>query len=65
MDGEHAALVPAGDAAALATTLAALLGDPARRARLGEAGRRLLVERFSGARVAQALEMHYARLTAA
>jgi glycosyltransferase involved in cell wall biosynthesis len=65
VDGEHAALVPAGDAAALATTLAALLGDPARRARLGEAGRRLLVERFSGARVAQALEMHYARLTAA
>jgi glycosyltransferase involved in cell wall biosynthesis len=65
VDGEHAALVPAGDAAALATTLAALLGDPARRARLGEAGRRLLVERFSGARVAQALEIHYARLTAA
>jgi glycosyltransferase involved in cell wall biosynthesis len=65
VDGEHAALVPAGDAEALATTLGALLDDPARRARLGEAGRRLLVERFSGARVAQALETHYARLTAA
>lgn len=65
VDGEHAALVPAGDAAALAATLGTLVGDPARRARLGEAGRRLLVERFSGARVAEALETHYARLTAA
>jgi glycosyltransferase involved in cell wall biosynthesis len=62
VDGEHAALVPAGDAGALAATLAALLDDPARRARLGEAGRRLLVERFSGARLAAALETHYARL---
>ena len=65
VDGEHAALVPAGDAPALAATLAALLADPARRARLGDAGRRLLVERFSGARLAAALERHYARLTAA
>jgi glycosyltransferase involved in cell wall biosynthesis len=46
-------------------SLATLLDDPARRTRLGEAGRRLLVERFSGARVAEALETHYARLTAA
>jgi glycosyltransferase involved in cell wall biosynthesis len=65
VDGEHAALVPAGDAAALDATLAALLEDPARRRRLGEAGRRLVVDRFSGARLAAALEMHYARLTAA
>jgi glycosyltransferase involved in cell wall biosynthesis len=65
VDGEHAALVPAGDAAALAETLAALLEDPGRRRRLGEAGRRLVVDRFSGARLAQALETHYARLTAA
>jgi glycosyltransferase involved in cell wall biosynthesis len=65
VDGEHAALVPAGDAAILATTLAALLDDPARRRRLGLAGRRLLVEQFSGARLAATLETHYARLTAA
>ena len=65
VDGEHAALVPAGDAGALATTVAALLADPARRTRLGEAGRRLVVERLSGARLAAALETHYARLTAA
>ena len=65
VDNEHAALVPAGDAEALAVTLAALLDDPARRERLGQAGRRLLVERFSGARLAEALETYYARLTAA
>jgi glycosyltransferase involved in cell wall biosynthesis len=64
VDGEHAALVPAGDAGALAATLAALLDDPARRARLGEAGRRLLVERFSGACLAAALETHYTGLAA-
>jgi len=64
-DGEHAALVPAGDPDALAATLTALLDDPARRARLGEAGRRLVVERYSGARLAEALETHYARLAAA
>jgi len=57
--------VPAGDPDALAATLAALLDDPARRARLGEAGRRLVVERYSGARLAEALETHYARLAAA
>ncbi|HEU4369198.1 MAG TPA: glycosyltransferase family 4 protein [Methylomirabilota bacterium] len=65
VDGEHAVLVPAGDAGALAAALAALLDDPARRARLGEAGRRLVVERFSGARLAAALETHYARLATA
>jgi glycosyltransferase involved in cell wall biosynthesis len=64
VDGEHAVLVPAGDAAALAATLAALLEDPGRRRRLGQAGRRLVVDRFSGARLAAALETHYARLTA-
>jgi len=65
VDGEHAALVPAGDATALAATLAALLEDPSRRRRLGEAGRRLVVEHYSGARLAAALETHYTRLTAA
>jgi glycosyltransferase involved in cell wall biosynthesis len=64
LDESHAALVPAGDPQALATALAALLGDPARRRRIAEAGRRLVVERFSGARVAAALETHYTRLTA-
>jgi len=65
VDGEHAALVPAGDADALAAALAGLLEDPARCRRLGESGRHLALERFSGARLAAALDTHYARLTAA
>jgi glycosyltransferase involved in cell wall biosynthesis len=64
-DDVHAALVPAGDAGVLASALRALLDDAPRRARLGEAGRRLVVERYSGACLAAALESHYARLTAA
>ena len=65
VDGEHALLVPAGDAGALADAVGRLLGDPALRARLGAAGRRLVLERYSGARLAEALEAHYARLTGA
>ena len=65
VDGEHAVLVPAGDPAALASALAALLDDAPRRARLAEAGRRLVVERYSGARLAASLESCYTQLTAA
>ena len=64
-DREHAALVPAGDAQALAEALERLVRDPATAARLGQAGRRLVEERYSGARVASALEDRYARLVAA
>lgn len=38
-DGETGVLVPAGDVGSLATALDALLGDPARRAALGQGGR--------------------------
>ena len=64
-DGRHAALVPAGDAEALAMALAPLLFETATRERLGESGRRLIDERYSGARVAAALEFRYARLVTA
>lgn len=65
MDGRHAALVAAGDAGTLAAALERLLADAPLRARLGEGGRALVLERYSGARVAAALEGHYARLLAA
>ena len=63
-DGEHAALVPAGDAPELAGVVARLLADPAARARLGAAGRVLVERRYSGACVAAALEAHYRELAA-
>jgi glycosyltransferase involved in cell wall biosynthesis len=65
VDGEHAVLVPAGDVDALAAAVERLVGDPALRRRLGEAGRRRVLERYSGARVAEALESHYAGLARA
>lgn len=63
-DGEHALLVPAGDADALTSALGRALADASLRRRLGEAGRRLLCERYSGARLAAALEDHYRRVAA-
>jgi len=44
--GVDGLLVPPGDAAALAGALAGLIADPARRQAMGEAGRRLVAERF-------------------
>ena len=61
-DGVHAALVPAGDPEALALTVAGLLEDAPLRARLGGAGRRLVEERYCGARLAEALEARYRTL---
>lgn len=62
VDGEHALLVHAGDADALASALRRLARDADLRRRLGEAGRHLVGARYSGARVAAALEEHYRRL---
>jgi glycosyltransferase involved in cell wall biosynthesis len=65
VDGEHAALVPGGDAPALAAALERLVGDRALAARLAEGGRRLVEARYSGACVAAALEARYSTLVAA
>ena len=46
-DGTTAALVPPGDAGALAATILELLADPARRLAIGAAGRRRSIETFS------------------
>lgn len=61
-DREHAALVPAGDGEALAEALERLLRHPNEAARLAEAGRQLVQKRYSGARIAAALEERYRRL---
>jgi glycosyltransferase involved in cell wall biosynthesis len=63
--GEHALLVPGGDALALSAALTDLLGDAGLRARLGAAGRALVCDHYSGRRVGEALERAYARLAAA
>jgi glycosyltransferase involved in cell wall biosynthesis len=46
-------LVPPDDPAALADALAALARDPARRRRMGDAGRRRVAERFTAERMAR------------
>lgn len=51
-DGETGLLVPIGDAPALATALADLLGDPARARALGAAGQASVQEQFNWDRVA-------------
>jgi glycosyltransferase involved in cell wall biosynthesis len=61
-DGVDALLVPAGDAAALAEALVRLTGHPALRERLGRAARQAVEERYSGARLAERLEVLYGRL---
>ncbi|HEX4903982.1 MAG TPA: glycosyltransferase family 4 protein [Acidimicrobiales bacterium] len=46
-DGTTAALVPPGDPGALATMILELMADPARRAAIGEAGRKRVVDLYS------------------
>jgi len=56
--GTAARLVPPGSAAALATALGGLLDDPAARARLGGAGRRLVLERYDEERMLRTYAEH-------
>ena len=58
-DGECADLVEPGDVGELEQALAALLDDPDRRARMGEAGRRRVREHFSWRAVAEAVVATY------
>jgi glycosyltransferase involved in cell wall biosynthesis len=72
-DGTTAALVPPADPGALAATILDLLGDPARRAAIGSAGRQRVVERYSWESAAAAtveqyrevIELHTAARTTA
>ena len=64
-DGECADLVTPGDVGELEQALAALLDDPERRARMGRAGRRRVLERFSWRAVATATAEAYTEVIAA
>jgi glycosyltransferase involved in cell wall biosynthesis len=59
-DAKCADLVPPGDSEALARSLAAMLDDPARRARMGAAGRRRALCKYSWTSVAAATVQCYA-----
>ncbi len=63
-DGECADLVEPGEAGELYAALAALLDDPDRRARMGRAGRRRVLERFSWRAVAVSTVEAYERAIA-
>ena len=58
-DGTTAALVPPGDAGALAHTIGEILDDPARRASIGELGRQRAVERYSWQATARQTVVQY------
>jgi len=61
-DGETGLLVPAGDEAAFATAINALIVDPARAAELGARGRQRAVAEFSWDRIAAQTAELYAEL---
>lgn len=63
--GDCGALVPLGDRAALASTLADVLDDDARRARMAACGRARAAERHSAAAMADGLRAVYRRTAAA
>lgn len=64
VDGETGLLVPAQDAPALGQALAALLADPGLRARMGQAGHRRFLERFTRRRMAARTREVYDRVLA-
>ena len=62
VDGETGLLVPPEDPEALARALGALLSDPARRERMGEAGRSRATQRFGLDQMVSSYESLYAEL---
>ena len=61
-DGETGLLVPPEDPGAVAEAIRRLLADEGLRRRLGEAGRRLVLERFTAAHMTRAFEALYREL---
>jgi glycosyltransferase involved in cell wall biosynthesis len=62
VDGVNGMLVPPGDASAMAAAISALLSDPVRARRLGDAARRRISEQFSMERMVSATEQLYQQL---
>ncbi len=62
LDGQTGLLCPTGDAVAVGEAVNALLGDSDRRRAMGDAGRELVLERFSWHRMGDVLEAEYRRL---
>ena len=56
LEGETGVLLPPGDVAAWADAIASLAHDQAGRQRMGQAGRLLMEQRFSQARIAADFE---------
>jgi len=63
-DGETVLQCPAGDAGALASTIARALDDPGLRARVGAAGRRRVLERWTWRRCAEMTVEQYREVLA-
>ena len=63
-DGETVLQCPAGDAGALAATIRRGLDDPELRARIGDAGRRRVVERWTWRRCAELTVEQYREVLA-
>lgn len=63
--GVSGLVVPSGDAAAVATAVAGLLGDRERAGRLAEAGRRRVAERFDVATMGRTMAALYRELAGA
>ncbi len=61
-DGETCLLVPPGDSEALAGALVRVLDDPAMAARIGTAGRKRVVSRWSWRHTAEKTVEHYRKL---
>jgi glycosyltransferase involved in cell wall biosynthesis len=57
-NGVTGRLVPGGDPQALAAAVVDLLASPPERRRLGEAGRRVAVDRFSWEAIVRETERH-------
>lgn len=64
-DGVTGRVVPVGDAGAVARAIVDLLDDPAEAARLGDAARTAVVERFGSQRLVDDIDALYRRLLAA